>query len=211
MTLYVPPHFRVDDADELYRFIEQHAFATLVSTGAAGLHVSHIPLLAERGDDGKLRLLGHVARGNAQWEALEAAAQVLAIFHGPHAYVSPGWYQAHPSVPTWNYAVVHAHGVPRVMDDAAWLLKHVTAMTHTQESRHQSVEWKVSDAPADFIDSMLKMIVGIEIPMATLVGKWKMSQNRAMPDRLGTIAGLKERGDSNSEEVAAIVEGYAKR
>lgn len=102
MTLYIPGQFRVDDGERLLEFVERHDFATLVSGGAAGLHVSHVPLIAERDGSGKVRLLGHVARANPQWQALEQAAHVLAIFHGPHGYVSPGWYASHPAVPTWN-------------------------------------------------------------------------------------------------------------
>src|SRR5205085_9871829 len=109
-------------------------------------------------------------------------------------------------VPTWNYVVVHAHGMPQVIDDAQWLRKHVSTMTDLQEARHPPGDWKVTDAPADFIDSMVKMIVGVEIPMRKLEGKWKMSQNRALPDRLGTIAGLRARGDAH---VAQVVEQYA--
>src|SRR5712691_7172853 len=118
MTLYIPPHFRAEDRAELFEFMERNAFATLVSSGEAGLHVSHIPFVAERGSDGSIRLLGHVARANEQWQALEGAKHVVAIFHGAHAYVSPSWYAQHPSVPTWNYAVVHAHGRARLMDEA---------------------------------------------------------------------------------------------
>src|SRR6185369_10504174 len=109
MTLYRPTHFRVDDESALLAFIEAHGFGTLVSAGARGLDVSHIPFVPERGADGRIRLLAHVARANAQWEALAGATHVVAIFEGPHAYVSPTWYSEHPSVPTWNYAVVHAH------------------------------------------------------------------------------------------------------
>jgi predicted FMN-binding regulatory protein PaiB len=117
MTLYMPPHFRVDDRAALARFMDENGFATLVSHAAGGLSVSHVPLLVEAEGDA-LRLLGHVARNNDHWRALEAADEVLAIFHGPHAYVSPTWYAQHPSVPTWNYAVVHAHGKARLMDEA---------------------------------------------------------------------------------------------
>jgi transcriptional regulator len=178
MTLYIPPHFRVDDPDELYRFIEHNAFATLISTGTAGLHVSHIPLLPERGDDGKLRLLGHVARGNAHWEALQGAAQVLAIFHGPHAYVSPGWYQAHPSVPTWNYAVVHAHARARLLDEAE-LHDLLLRLSSTYEAGRPE-PWRMAELPADFVATMLKAIVGFELEVERLEGKFKLSQNRPL-------------------------------
>ncbi len=176
MTLYVPPHFRVTDPDDLYAFMEANAFGTLVTSGPAGLHVSHIPLLPERDADGTVRLLGHVARANAQWEALEAARDVLAIFHGAHGYVSPGWYQNHPSVPTWNYAVVHAHGKARLMDEAA-LHELVIRLSNTYEAGRPK-PWRAADLPGAYVDSMLKAIVGFAIEVERLEGKFKLSQNR---------------------------------
>lgn len=178
MTLYIPPHFRVDDPEALFDFIERNAFATLVSSGDAGLHVSHIPLLPERGEDGKVRLLGHVARGNAQWQALETAAHVLAVFHGPHAYVSPGWYQAHPSVPTWNYAVVHAHAKARLMDEAQ-LHDLLLRLSSSYESARPK-PWRMAELPADYVATMLKAIVGFELEVVKLEGKFKLSQNRPL-------------------------------
>jgi len=176
MTLYIPAHFRKDDPDTLYAFMEQYAFGTLVSTGPGGLHVSHIPFLPER-EDGKVRLLGHVARGNPQWEALEGADHVLAIFNGPHAYVSPGWYQNHPAVPTWNYAVVHAHGKARLMDEAE-LHDLVVRLSNTYEAG-RAKPWKATELPAEFVGNLLKAIVGFEIEVERLEGKFKLSQNRA--------------------------------
>jgi transcriptional regulator len=176
MTLYVPAHFRVDDPETLARFIEANAFASLVSHGAGGLQVSHVPLLAERADDGKLRLLGHVARANEHWKGLESATEVLAIFHGPHAYVSPTWYASHPSVPTWNYAVVHAHGKARLMDEAE-LHELLMRLSSTYEAPNPK-PWRMSELPAPYVDGMLKMIVGFEIEVERLEGKFKLSQNR---------------------------------
>ena len=187
MTLYIPPHFRKDDPDTLYAFIEQHAFGTLVSTGTRGLHVSHIPFLPER-EGGRVRLLGHVARGNAQWEALEGADHVLAIFNGPHAYVSPGWYQNHPSVPTWNYAVVHAHGKARLMDEAQ-LHDLVVRLSNTYEAGRPK-PWKATELPADFVGNLLKAIVGFEIEVERLEGKFKLSQNR--PAEIPRVIGALE-------------------
>ena len=175
MTLYIPKHFRNDDPDALYEFIERNAFATLVTSGPKGLHVSHVPLLPER-EGGKVRLLGHVARGNEQWEALEGADQVLAIFHGAHAYVSPGWYQNHPSVPTWNYAVVHAHGKARLIDEAE-LHDLVVRLSNVYEAGRPK-PWKATELPADYVDNMLKAIVGFEIEVERMEGKFKLSQNR---------------------------------
>lgn len=176
MTLYVPPHFKVDDPAELLAFIERYAFGTLVSSAASGLHVSHIPFAAQKDADGRLRLQGHVARGNEQWKSLEEASHVLAIFQGPHAYVSPGWYQQHPSVPTWNYAVVHAHGKARLMDEAE-LHDLVIRLSNTYEAGRPK-PWRAADLPAAYVSGMLANIVGFEIEVERLEGKFKLSQNR---------------------------------
>jgi transcriptional regulator len=183
MTLYVPGHFRLDDPERLFAFVQRHAFATLVSTGTAGLHVSHVPLVGERDASGKVRLLGHVARANGQWQALEEASEVLAIFHGPHAYVSPGWYEQHPAVPTWNYAVVHAHGKARLMEEAE-LHELLMTLSAAYES-HRPKPWKMSGLPADFVSGLLKAIVGFEIEVERLEGKFKLSQNR--PGEIGRV------------------------
>ncbi len=175
MTLYVPPHFRNDDRDELVAMMRANAFATLASSGPAGLHVSHIPFVIDS-EGGKLLLLGHVARGNEQWGALEAAADVVAIFHGAHAYVSPSWYQQQPSVPTWNYAVVHAHGKATLLDEAA-LHDLLLRLAATYESGREK-PWRMADLPADYVEKMMKGIVGFAIEVTKLEGKYKLSQNR---------------------------------
>ncbi len=176
MTLYVPSHFKVDDPEALCAFMQRHAFGTLASSGASGLQVSHLPFQVERGTDGKVRLQGHLARANDHWKALEVATGLVAIFHGPHAYVSPGWYQHHPSVPTWNYAVVHAHGKARLMDEAE-LHELVVRLSNTyEEGRPQP--WRATALPADFVSAMLAHIVGFEIEVERLEGKFKLSQNR---------------------------------
>jgi transcriptional regulator len=190
MTLYVPPHFRIDDRETLLAFVEKHAFGTLVSSGPGGLHVSHIPFVVDRGDDGSARLLGHVARGNDQWTALEGAQHVAAIFQGPHAYVSPTWYVTHPSVPTWNYAVVHVHGKARLMDEAELhdLLMRLSASYEAPNAK----PWRMSELPADYVSMMLKAIVGFEIGIERLEGKFKLSQNR--PAEVTRVAAALERG-----------------
>jgi transcriptional regulator len=201
MSLYIPAHFRKDDPEALFAFIEQHAFGTLVSSGAKGLHVSHIPFLPDR-EGGKLRLLGHVARGNAQWEALEGASDVLAMFHGPHAYVSPGWYQNHPAVPTWNYAVVHAHGKARLMDEPE-LHDLVVRLSNTYEAGRPK-PWKATDLPADFVANLLKAIVGFEIEVERLEGKFKLSQNR--PAEIARVIEALERDGEG--ETAALMRSH---
>jgi transcriptional regulator len=192
MTFYIPRHFRFDDPEALERFVADNAFGTLVSPGAGGLSVSHIPFLPERGADGRLRLLGHVARANPHWQALESAGEVLAIFAGPHAYVSPGWYEVHPSVPTWNYAVVHARGPARLLPpgDLPALLDR---LSRTYEDRRGS-PWRMEALPPEFMGKLVEAIVGFEIVVEKLEGKFKLSQNRSARDREGVAAALEAEG-----------------
>jgi transcriptional regulator len=192
MTLYVPPLFRQDDPEALCAFIEKNAFGTLVSSGGSGLHVSHIPFVLDREEGGKVRLVGHVARANEQWQALEGAEHVVAIFHGPHGYISPSWYANHPAVPTWNYAVVHAHGRARLIDEPE-LHDLVTRLSAIYEAG-SAKPWRLSDQPSAYVSSMLTQIVGFEIEVERLEGKFKLSQNR--PAEIPrVIAALEARGE----------------
>ena len=204
MTLYIPPHFRIDDRDALYAFMEQHAFGVLVTSGAAGMHVSHIPFLPERGDDGAIRLLGHVARANEQWKALADAQHLTAIFQGPHAYVSPTWYASHPSVPTWNYSVVHAHGKARLMDEAE-LHDLLMRLSNLYEAGNAK-PWRMAELPAAYVSSMLKMIVGFEIEVESLEGKFKLSQNR--PAEVPRVIAELEKG-AREPQLAALMRDHS--
>jgi len=196
--MYVPKHFEETDPAVLHRLIESQPLGAWVTTATGGLEVNHLPFLfdPQRGPHGTL--LGHVARANPAWQALSTAAECVVIFQGPQAYISPSWYpskQAHGKVvPTWNYAVVHAHGVARAIEDPVWLLDLVGRLSERHEAG-QRVPWKVSDAPRDYIDGLLNAIVGIEIPVSRLIGKWKVSQNRPAADRLGVAAGLRSQGN----------------
>jgi transcriptional regulator len=201
MSLYVPPHFRVDDEARLAEFVERHAFGTLVTSAAAGLQVSHIPFLPQRGPDGRLRLLGHLARANAHWRSLEAAEALLVIFHGPHAYVSPSWYAQQPSVPTWNYAVVHAHGKARLMDEAE-LHELLVELSNAYEA-HRPAPWRAGELPADYVATMLRAIVGFAIEVERLEGKFKLSQNR--PAEVPRVAEALEREGEGA--LAALMRG----
>jgi transcriptional regulator len=167
------------------------------------MHVSHIPFLPERGADGAIRLLGHVARGNEQWKALEGAEHLVAIFQGPHAYVSPTWYASHPSVPTWNYSVVHAHGSARLMDEAGLhdLLMRLSAIYEAGNPK----PWRMSELPAAYVDSMLKMIVGFEIEVERLEGKFKLSQNR--PAEVPRVIAALEAGKEH--EIASLMRDHS--
>src|SRR5512138_1840795 len=204
-AVYMPAHFEEPRVDVLHALVRDHPLATWVVQGTDGLSINHVPFLldATRGAHGTL--IGHVARANPVWQRLGAS---IAVFQGPQAYVSPNFYpskRAHGKVvPTWNYAVVHAHGTPRSIDSRDELLAIVTRLTQTHEA-DSAVPWHVSDAPADYLEQMLKMIVGIEIPIERLEGKWKVSQNRGLPDRLGTVAGLRQRGDAHSSAMAELV------
>jgi transcriptional regulator len=197
-TLYIPPAFRIDDPQVLLDFMRENAFGTLVSSGEAGLHVSHVPFIAEI-EDGRMRLLSHVARNNPQWEALERAEHVLAIFQGPHAYVSPTWYVTHPSVPTWNYTVVHAHGKARLTDEAE-LHDLVTRLSAIYEAG-SAKPWRLSEQPAAYVSAMLANIVGIEIAVERVEGKFKLSQNRPV-EVPHVAAALEARGET---AVAALM------
>ena len=200
MTLYIPAHFRVDDADTLFEFVARHAFGTLVSSAAQGLQVSHIPFIPERTAQGGLRLLGHVARANPHWQALENAADIVAIFQGAHAYVSPTWYEHHPAVPTWNYAVVHAHGRARLLDGEG-LLDLLERLSSKYEAGNVP-PWRIADAPGDFISKLTGAIVGFAIEVERVDGKFKLSQNRPGNDAARVIGALETRGEL---ELAALM------
>lgn len=203
--MYLPAHFAEADAAMLHAAIRRQPLATLV-TEADGVPVADaIPLLLDP-DAGVLR--GHVARANPLWRAHPPERKVLAIFHGPQAYVSPGWYPAKAEhgkvVPTWNYLVVQALGTLTVHDDADWLRAQVSALTAQQEEGREAA-WQVSDAPPDYIDQMLRAIVGLEIRIETLTGKWKASQNRNAADRAGVFFGLQRERDAAARQLANTI------
>ena len=210
--MYRPDHFRVDDHKEMHVLMRNRPFASLVSAGAKGLFASHLPtVLKDEGPHGVIEC--HLARANPHWRDLAEATEALMIFHGPEAYVTPNWYPSKAQhgnvVPTWNFAAVHAYGRPEVMQERDWLLRHVTELTAQQESAEPR-PWLPSDAPAAFIDVMLRGIVGFRFPIARLEGKWKMSQNREMQDRVAVVTGLRGRGEGDdlavAEEVAHRIE-----
>jgi transcriptional regulator len=155
--------------------------------------------------------VGHVARANPVWQSFSPVVNSIVVFQGAETYITPSWYpskHAHgKAVPTWNYVVVHAHGLPHAIQDRAWLLQHVSQLTDTHEAG-QAVPWRLSDAPKEYTDRMVQGIVGIEISIARLVGKWKVSQNRPEPDKLGVVAGLFARDDAQSREMAALVDKH---
>ena len=206
---YLPPHFEENDPATLHALVRAYPLATWIVQHEGQLLVNHIPMLVDpdRGENGTL--VGHVARANPVWQALAAGAQSVAVFTGPQAYVSPNWYpskHAHgKAVPTWNYATVHAHGVPRAFEDPARVLDVVTRLTQTHEAG-QALPWQVSDAPTDFISNLLRVIVGVEMPVQRWVGKWKVSQNRPVADQQGVAAGLRGQAGEAAVHMAALVQ-----
>jgi transcriptional regulator len=202
--MYLPKHFEQNDPAELARLMREYPFATLVTTAADGaLTADHLPLEFIEADGPHGRLRGHVARANPLWRHA-AGKPVLVVFNGPQAYVSPSWYpskqETHKVVPTWNYAVVQAQGVLQAVEDAPWLHALVSGLTAHHEAARPA-PWAVSDAPDDYVQQMLRAIVGIEIPVEQIVGKWKLSQNRSAADKAGTVNGLLT-GDAQAQATA---------
>jgi transcriptional regulator len=186
--MYTPATFREERLDVLHGLIQAHPLGALVRHGAEGLCADHVPfeITAPTPEAPFGILRAHVARANPLWRAAGGDDDCMVIFQGPHAYITPAWYaekqRSGKEVPTFNYAVVHAHGPLRAIDDAAWLLGLLERLTARHEA-DQAAPWRVSDAPADYIDKLLKAIVGIEIPLTRLTGKWKLGQNRTQEDQ----------------------------
>lgn len=201
--VYLPPLFTETRTEVLVEHIERHEFGLLVSHGPQGMIASQIPFLVER-RDGRLYLQGHLARPNPQVGDLDAGGEALAIFQGPHAYISPSWYEPGPSVPTWNYAAVHAYGEARTIADPEWLGDLVRRLTERHEAR-EPAPWQMQVLPDSYLESMLKGIVGVEIAVSRLDGKFKLSQNRPAADRPRIIAALERRDDPDSRGVARLM------
>jgi transcriptional regulator len=203
--MYQPIHFVESDLPTLHALIRAHPLGLLISADADDLQANPIPFLidASAGPHGTLR--AHVARANPQWQHLQNGAKALVVFQGSDAYVTPSWYQSKKDhgkvVPTWNYACVQVRGRVKIMDDPAWLHSQLTALTAQHESSRPET-WSIGDAPADFIEMQKRAIVGIEIEITDIVGKWKVSQNRSSPDRAGVAAGLSQDGN---DAMAAMV------
>ena len=205
--MYTPRHFEETRTDVLQALMRERPLATLVAMTKRGLDANHIPLLLD--DDPKPfgTLRGHVARGNPLWKDVEPGVEVIAVFTGPNAYVTPSWYPSKKLdgrvVPTWNYVVVHAHGRLRVVDDASWLRAHVDELTRTHEVS-RAEPWMVSDAPGDYVERLIGGIVGVEIVLSRIEGKWKASQNQQPRNRDGVVEGLRL-GDAEAVAMAEIV------
>ncbi len=206
--MYCPAHFAESRSEVLHALMREHPLATLVTMGEDGIHADHVPLILETADDGSPVLHGHVARANPMWKTLRSDVEALAIFHGPDAYITPSWYPTKrehgKAVPTWNYAIVHVRGPLRVIHDADWLRRQVDALTRQQE-RDFAEPWAVSDAPADYVEQMLAAIVGIEMTVGSLEGKWKSSQNQPEGNRAGAARGLQALGTDQARAMAQLI------
>ena len=206
--MYTPSAFALDDLPELQQLIQHTRLAQLVTAGENGLQASHLPLLLNPDEGPNGTLYGHFAKANPQWRDLQKGAEAMVIFAGAEAYVSPVFYPTKAEhgkvVPTWNYIAVHAYGKAEVFSDPERLLKVVSALTD-QHERGRAQPWAVTDAPADYIDMMLKAIVGFALPIERLVGKRKLSQNRSSADRAGVREGLAASADLRDQNLARFM------
>ena len=211
--MYLPAHFNETRPEVMQALMRAHPLCTLVTQCESGLVANHVPVqtLAEPEPRGCIR--GHIARANPLWRDYRADTQALAIFQGPQVYISPSFYPSKVEtgqvVPTWNYAVVHASGTLRFIQDAGWLRDFVSGLTAMHEAP-RAIPWKIDDAPAPYVDKMLSLIVGFEFSIATLSGKWKVSQNRSQADQQGVIRNLQNADDADSHGMAAMLAALAR-
>jgi len=201
--MYIPKAFREDDLNTLHNLMREFSFATLITQHEGALVATHLPFIldAQQGSHGTL--LAHMARANPQWHDFASEQEVLVIFQGPHAYVSPSWYEVELSVPTWNYAVVHAYGIPRLIEDNEELYKLLKILIETHEAQFER-PWPFQ-LPGDYLQKMMRSIVGFEIEITRLEGKFKLSQNRTESERENVIAALQKSSDTLA--VAKLMQG----
>lgn len=207
--MYQPPLNRDERPDVIHRLIRQRPLGLLISSGKQGLLANSIPFILHAPPDQPAVLECHLAVANPQWREFQTGRDVLIVFQGPQAYVSPSWYPAKLEhgkvVPTWNYVVVQVRGSAQVVNDPGWLTRHLNELTNQNERNHQE-PWKVSDAPDSYVSAQMKGIVGVRVLVSSMSGKWKTSQNRSHADREGVVLGLSEQG-GEAAEVAAIMKG----
>ena len=204
--MYLPKHFQVDDLQILAQLITEYPLATLVGNLDGHLEVNHLPLMLSA--DGK-KLHGHIARTNPLVKVAEQDKRdVTAVFHGPNVYITPAWYPSKQEtgkvVPTWNYAVVHAEGKFSLINDPNWIRQHVSQMTSIHEPTYQS-NWKLDDAPEEYVQMMLKAIIGVEIEVSNLVGKFKLSQNRSPSEYAGVVENLQKSPEENLQALLHLM------
>jgi len=210
--MYIEKQFEEHRNAVLHKLIRKHPLATFIAAQNGDIVVNHIPFVLNANADENGLLMGHMLRSNTVWKQFDGKTRTIAVFQGAAAYITPNWYPSKKEhgkvVPTWNYVVVHAHGCPRVIQDSDWLFSHLKQLTDEQEEKQQE-PWQVSDAPPEYARQLVKRIVGIEFPISTLIGKWKVSQNRPEADKTGVIEGLNGQGDDNSRAMADLVMEYA--
>lgn len=202
--MYLPRHFHEQDPEQLFAHMAHHGFATLVTAEGGVPFATHVPLLAERHPVHGDRLLGHMARANPQWRSFPETREALAIFHGPHAYVSPRWYATAPNVPTWNYATVHAYGTPRIIDEPSEVLRILRESSAKYESGAAS-PWS-PELAAEHVARLTAGIVAFELRLTRLEGKFKLSQNRSEEDRHGVIQALRASPSPEDRALAALMQ-----
>lgn len=201
--MYIPKSFLIEDLPTLHDLMEAHNFATLISMVNGEPFATHIPYMVDRQRGPFGTLIAHVARANPHWKTLDETVTTLNIFQGPHAYISPAWYETHESVPTWNYAVVHAYGKPRLIHDTEALRAMVSTLVDVHES-HFETPWEVVNAEP-YMENQLKAIVGLEIEIERIEGKFKFNQNRSVTDQQGVIRAMESQNTADSQAVAQIM------
>jgi transcriptional regulator len=201
-AMYIPKAFHVSDNSVLDAFIMHNSFATLVSTVAGTLFATHLPLILDRTPSSPGVLLGHVARANPHWRVFDGQQEALAMFHGPHAYISPSWYTTSPAVPTWNYAVVHVYGRPHVVEDEEWLANLVDRLVALYEAGMPD-PWP-GVLPTEFKANLLKAIVGFSMEITRVEGKFKLGQNRSLADQLGVVRYLETSPDPIAQALGEL-------
>lgn len=201
--MYTPPAFRIDDADKLSAFMQRHSFATLVTFDGTAPFASHIPILFKPEAGAHGTLISHMARANPQWRHFASGAEVLVIFHGPHGYISPSWYETGPAVPTWNYAVVHAYGLPAIFDDHARVVSLLNETVSLFETPLPQ-PWP-GELPEEFRDKLMQGIVAFEIPVSRVEGKFKLGQNRPAADVQGVFDALSKSHDPENQALARLM------
>lgn len=208
--MYCPAHFEETRPDVLTGLIALHPLATIISLGSSGLVADHIPLMYEAVEGTAGKLIGHVARSNPLWQAKQGTEHLL-VFQGPSAYVSPNWYPSKAEsgkvVPTWNYAAVHVHATLRSVEDKAHIRSTLEKQTRLHEAA-QGKPWAVADAPEEFTERLLGLIVGVEFDIVRMQGKWKVSQNQGLANRQGVIAGLTAQQSDEASSMAALVQAF---
>jgi transcriptional regulator len=213
--MYQPPHFREEDLGVQHALIRAHPLGLLITSGDAAPNANLLPFHLDASLSEKGTLQVHMAKANSQWREIEAGAPVLAVFQGADAYITPSWYATKQEtgkvVPTWNYAVVQVRGRARVIHDADWLRKQIGALTGEHEAVREDA-WQVSDAPEAYVAAQIKGIVGVEIEILEIDGKWKVSQNRPTADVAKVTAGLEDRSEPHANaEMAGLVRQYGER